>query len=641
MSRLYLILTLLLSTSVWSQKQLERLVAHADEQVRVLDYIEALRYYDQALALAPNSPTLLWKVAETNQQFKDYKKAAYYFLKVYELDPDGKQFADAQLNYALMLKQQGLYKEALAQFKEAKKFFSEDKNSMGYLKATQEVLACNWVLKQLKYVSAEEKATLQAHAANTVDTEFGHLILNDTLIYSSLKADSVADDQEQIYSASYTLQLYQFPAPHQATLFLKGTRPNFEYGNFTLAPDSSFAFCTECQRQESGLSCQLIRLVLEQNIWQLDTNFRSALPATFYRSMPHLLELNGTLQLIYCSSEANGKGGLDLWMSSIEKDGSFQKPVNLGGLNSNENEVSPWYDPLSKRLYFSSTWHAGFGGFDIFYSVLQTDGSFGPPINLGLPFNSPANDLYFFCDADTAYLSSNRVGSLYASHPTCCSDVYTQIFPRPAPQKVEEKEADEIKIVQLPIRLYFENDHPNPKSTADITDFTYDETYLKYQSQYPIYLQKVAEARDSVSAQFQTQLLYQFFQNEVDKGMQDLALFREQVWQALQSGQQVSIMVQGFASPLAKSDYNVHLTNRRISSIINYFEEIDGGKFAPYMQTSPLRLQFIEVPMGEYQANKEVSDNYYDQRNSVYSKDASLERRIEIIELRTQALPPR
>jgi hypothetical protein len=144
-----------------------------------------------------------------------------------------------------------------------------------------------------------------------------------------------------------------------------------------------------------------------------------------------------------------------------------------------------------------------------------------------------------------------------------------------------------------------------------------------------------------VSAQFQTQLLYQFFQNEVDKGMQDLALFREQVWQALQSGQQVSIMVQGFASPLAKSDYNVHLTNRRISSIINYFEEIDGGKFAPYMQTSPLRLQFIEVPMGEFQANKEVSDNYYDQRNSVYSKDASLERRIEIIELRTQALPPR
>jgi hypothetical protein len=154
-------------------------------------------------------------------------------------------------------------------------------------------------------------------------------------------------------------------------------------------------------------------------------------------------------------------------------------------------------------------------------------------------------------------------------------------------------------------------------------------------------LQKVTEGRDASATLQQTQSLLGFFESEVDKGMQDLALFREQVWQELQSGKQVSIMVQGFASPLAKSDYNIHLTNRRISAIKNYFEEIDGGKFAPYMLTTPSRIQFIEVPMGEYKANKDVSDNYYDQRNSVYSKDASLERRIEIIELRTETLPPR
>ena len=45
--------------------------------------------------------------------------------------------------------------------------------------------------------------------------------------------------------------------------------------------------------------------------------------------------------------------------------------------------------------------------------------------------------------------------------------------------------------------------------------------------------------------------------------------------------------------------------------------------------------------MGEYKANKDVSDDYFDQRNSVFSKDASLERRIEIIELRTEPLNPR
>jgi tetratricopeptide (TPR) repeat protein len=641
MPRLYLICLLLLSAEGWGQKQLQRLVAHADAQVVALDYIEALKYYDQALALEPNSIALHWKIAQANQQFKDYKTAARYYLKVYEQDPDGQQFAEAQLQYALMLKQQGLYKEALAQFKEVKKFFSEDKKSNGYLKSNQEIIACNWVLKQLKYVSAEELADLKKHPVNTVNAEFAHLFWNDTLVYSSLKADSIAEDQEQILSRQYKLDIYQFPNPKDAQqLVLNGQKTQFEYGNFCIAPDSSFALCSECTRTPNQFGCHIVRALPQNGNWNLDSTFQLDGLQDSYNSMPHLFELNAQLMLVYSAQQANGLGGTDLWLATFNKEGQIKENNNLGVLNSIENEVSPWYDPLFKRLYFSSTWHAGFGGFDIFYSNLQADGSFGPPINLGLPFNSPANDLYFFCQADTAYLSSNRLGSLYASHPTCCSDVFYQELLRPK-EKKDQIVSETVQVVKLPIKLYFENDHPNPKSTADFTELSYEETYLKYKGQYPVYLQKVTEGRDATATLQQTQSLLEFFETEVDKGMQDLALFREQVWQELQSGKQVSIMVQGFASPLAKSDYNVHLTNRRISAIKNYFEEIDGGKFAPYMLTTPSRLQFIEVPMGEYKANKDVSDNYYDQRNSVYSKDASLERRIEIIELRTETLPPR
>lgn len=641
MPRLYLICLLLLSAECWGQKQLQRLVAHADAQVSALDYIEALKYYDQALLLEPNSIALHWKIAQANQQFKDYKTAARYYLKVYEQDSDGQQFPEAQLQYALMLKQQGLYKEALAQFKEVKKFFSEDKKSNGYLKSNQEIIACNWVLKQLKYVSGEELADLKKHPVNTVNAEFAHLFWNDTLVYSSLKADSIAEDQEQILSKQYKLDIYQFPSPKDAQqIVLNGQKTQFEYGNFCIAPDSSFALCSECTRTPNQFRCHIVRVVPQNGSWYLDSTFQLDGLQDSYNSMPFLFELNAQLMLVYSAQQANGLGGTDLWLASVNQEGEIIENNNLHVLNSIENEVSPWFDPLFKRLYFSSSWHAGFGGFDIFYSNLQADGSFGPPINLGLPFNSPANDLYFFCQGDTAYLSSNRLGSLYASHPTCCSDVFYQELLRPK-EKKDQIVSETVQVVKLPIKLYFENDHPNPKSTADFTELSYEETYLKYKGQYPVYLQKVTEGRDATATLQQTQSLLEFFETEVDKGMQDLALFRAQVWQELQSGKQVSIMVQGFASPLAKSDYNVHLTNRRISAIKNYFEEIDGGKFAPYMLTTPSRLQFIEVPMGEYKANKDVSDNYYDQRNSVYSKDASLERRIEIIELRTETLPPR
>jgi hypothetical protein len=69
----------------------------------------------------------------------------------------------------------------------------------------------------------------------------------------------------------------------------------------------------------------------------------------------------------------------------------------------------------------------------------------------------------------------------------------------------------------------------------------------------------------------------------------------------------------------------------------NYFEEIQQGKFGSYLLGDHPQLEFIEVPMGELKANKETSDDFYDQKNSVYSKAASQERRIEIIELRSIA----
>lgn len=646
MPRFYLIFFLVLSCQFWSQKELQRIVAHADSQVIVLDYIEALKYYNRAIELEPNSIELFWKIAQTNAQFKDYKTAANFYLKVYEKDPDGLLFPTAQLQYALMLKQQSLYKEALAQFKEVKKFFAEEKSSYPFLKAQQEIVACTWVLKQLKYMSPEERAELSKHKVNTIDAEFGHLIFNDKLIYSSLKADSIGDDQEQILSKTYRLDLYEYPqsTPINDKLLI-GQNTLYEYGNFCISPDTSFALCSECQRTASGYNCHLIRAKPSNGNWILDSLFNPQGNERIYASMPHIFISEEKLKLVYCSQQTSGVGGTDLWLATLDQNGNLLEQTNLITLNTTENEVSPWYDPLFKRLYFSSTWHAGFGGFDIFYSNLQENGQFGPPINIGMPFNSPANDLYFFCEGDTAYLSSNRIGSLYASHPTCCSDVFFQEFYRPkkkiTSQLTDSTEISTTQTVKLPIRLYFENDHPNPKTTADFTDQTYDETYFKYKSQYPLYLEKVAEGRDQNAAIEQTVALNTFFENEVDKGMNDLALFREQVWEALQSGNQVSIMVQGFASPLAKSDYNVHLTSRRISSIINYFEEVDGGKFAPYMQTTPVRLKFVEVPMGEFQAKKDVSDNYYDQRNSVYSKDASLERRIEIIELRSEPLSPK
>jgi hypothetical protein len=191
-----------------------------------------------------------------------------------------------------------------------------------------------------------------------------------------------------------------------------------------------------------------------------------------------------------------------------------------------------------------------------------------------------------------------------------------------------------IEIVKLPVQLYFENDQPDANTTSDFTELSYSDSYVKYQAKFEEYKTKVGLQRDSIQSQKATSELNTFFNEEVKKGYNDLNLFTEQVWKELQKGNKVQLMVQGFASPLAKTDYNVHLTKRRIHSLKNYFEEIQQGRFGAYMLGDDPSLEFIEVPMGEFQANKETSDDFYDQKNSVYSKAASQERRIEIIELR-------
>jgi hypothetical protein len=124
-----------------------------------------------------------------------------------------------------------------------------------------------------------------------------------------------------------------------------------------------------------------------------------------------------------------------------------------------------------------------------------------------------------------------------------------------------------------------------------------------------------------------------FFIEYVDKGVRDLAQFRDLLLKELQKGAKINVQVKGFASPLAKTDYNVNLTKRRINSLKNYLRAFDGGVFAPYMSNTAEnngRLVFTEIPFGEYIADQLISDNPNDTKNSVYSRVAAMERKIEI-----------
>lgn len=77
------------------------------------------------------------------------------------------------------------------------------------------------------------------------------------------------------------------------------------------------------------------------------------------------------------------------------------------------NEQSVFLAADGKTLYFASDGYEGFGGLDIYKTVLSADGSFGAIINLGAPINSEQDDYGFVISKDGNEAYFVRQGDIY------------------------------------------------------------------------------------------------------------------------------------------------------------------------------------------------------------------------------------
>jgi outer membrane protein OmpA-like peptidoglycan-associated protein len=103
----------------------------------------------------------------------------------------------------------------------------------------------------------------------------------------------------------------------------------------------------------------------------------------------------------------------DIYKSELKENGEWTEPVKLSStINTPYREESVFIHPDGRTLYFSSNGHPGMGGLDIFYSRKQEDGSWSEPKNLGYPINThdQENSLLVSPDGTHAYFGSDREG---------------------------------------------------------------------------------------------------------------------------------------------------------------------------------------------------------------------------------------
>ena len=182
----------------------------------------------------------------------------------------------------------------------------------------------------------------------------------------------------------------------------------------------------------------------------------------------------------------------------------------------------------------------------------------------------------------------------------------------------------------LPLTLYYDNDFPDPRSRKMTTIYTYGETFSNYYAKQTEYLNAYYKDNRDVSANGANEIS-DFFQKDLKYGYDKLNDFSNKLIKYLSNGYGMEIVLEGYASPLAETEYNRILTSRRVSAVINHFYKYNGGMFRSYIKSGQLTLR-VE-PYGEDRANKNVSDKASDRRSSVYSVGAMRERKVEIKEI--------
>lgn len=616
---IYILLFAMLWLNAWGQSK-NVLLTEADYYFTQEDYYAAVHFYEQSLEKYEGDMATWYAVAEAYRFTYQYALARDYYAKVYQLD-QGLNYPNARLWEGVMLKYLGDYELAsiiLRSYLE----IQEDPSDFWYRKALMELKGSE-LAKELQ--PNKSKLRQLGEDINSKVSDFAPFALGDSLLYFTSLHKSDGTESEVWLG-------------HHAALFLSENEglarplrmfnsPHYHVGNASFNPTGDQVFFTYCAKKKNGMHCEVYTSRLMEGLWSA----AEKMPQTINKegsnnTHPQWAFWQKQEGLFIASNRAGGLGGMDIWFVPLE--GSA---INLGNsINTAGDELTPFFHSIEQKLYFSSDFHPGIGGFDIFETAWQKTAGWGLVKNIGAPLNSSHNDLYYMARLDSVnkgYLSSNRVGSFFVDKESCCSDIYA--FERSSNCICEQQDSllREIQL-NLPITLYFHNDEPNPNSRDTFSSVSYATAFHSFYQRKGTYKKRFSSVLTGPLKDAAEKKVATFFEESVKGGFNQLEIFAQQLVVAMALQARVEIRIKGFTSPLNDTDYNECLAKRRIASVMNYLREYKKGVLKPFIDREQFKI--IELPLGEQQVRQGVSDNPNDRRQSVYSVAASRERRIEI-----------
>ena len=164
------------------------------------------------------------------------------------------------------------------------------------------------------------------------------------------------------------------------------------------ADGQTFVF-TACNRKDGYGKCDLYISHKKGNLWSTPVNMGKDINTRYLERQPSISSDGKTL---YFTSDRPGTDGKeDIWVSHLQDDGHWCKPINLGkDINTDGIEWAPFIHLDGKTLYFVSSGHLGMGSLDIFKATRINDTTWTDVMNLGYPINTVYSEQSLFVSRD-------------------------------------------------------------------------------------------------------------------------------------------------------------------------------------------------------------------------------------------------
>ncbi|NUM50717.1 MAG: PD40 domain-containing protein [Flavobacteriales bacterium] len=357
-------------------------------------YKVALSLFLKAQNFNPNNAEVNYKVGKC-YLYSSYKtKATPYLEKALELNPNVAQDIRYFLGRAYHLEKQ--WDKAISEYKKYRNTISGINAPERFAEVDKRIEECGYGKKYEEKTDDRVFIDNIGKDINTDGPEYGAIISADEsmMIFTSRRPNTTGGQQdpfineyfEDIYIA-YKEKGKWLPAQNIG----KPVNTEGHDASVALAPDGQKLIIYIDDKGDGNLyECRL-----EGATWskpkKLDNN---TINTKEHESSASYAADGKTLYFV--SNRQGGLGGRDIWYSRWDdKNQKWGAAINMGAtINTKYNEESVVIHPDGKTLYFSSEGHSSSGGYDIFKSELK-NGSWQKPENIGYPINTPDDDVFF------------------------------------------------------------------------------------------------------------------------------------------------------------------------------------------------------------------------------------------------------